>query len=137
MLIEQGIYGRNAFSKLVLTSTEALQTLKLRAPPFLERKRVKRKNKTGANPCVKKKKKNRREPLINPVCERRVNVLVCSLPLHRHSYIGFILAFTSSIHNKQLLLALRGRFIINNTQRTVARQRFVIIYSCTLTSTNQ
>jgi hypothetical protein len=26
----------------------------------------------------------------NPVCERRVNLLVCSLPLHRHSYIGFI-----------------------------------------------
>jgi hypothetical protein len=25
----------------------------------------------------------------------------CSLPLHRHSYIGFILAFASSIHNKQ------------------------------------
>jgi hypothetical protein len=37
----------------------------------------------------------------NPVCERIVNLLVCSLPLHRHSYIGFILAFTSSIHNKQ------------------------------------
>jgi hypothetical protein len=37
----------------------------------------------------------------NPVCERRVDLLVCSLPLHRHSYIGFILAFTSSIHNKQ------------------------------------
>jgi hypothetical protein len=29
--------------------------------------------------------------------------LVCSLPLYRHSYIGFILAFASSIHNKQLL----------------------------------
>ncbi len=39
----------------------------------------------------------------NPVCERRVDLLVCSLPLHRHSYIGFILAFASSIHNKQLL----------------------------------
>ena len=37
----------------------------------------------------------------NPVCERRVDLLVCSLPLHRHSYIGFILAFASSIHNKQ------------------------------------
>jgi hypothetical protein len=35
------------------------------------------------------------------VCERRVDLLVCSLPLHRHSYIGFILAFASSIHNKQ------------------------------------
>jgi hypothetical protein len=37
----------------------------------------------------------------NPVCERRVNLLVCSLSLHRHSYIGFILDFASSIHNKQ------------------------------------
>jgi hypothetical protein len=39
----------------------------------------------------------------NPVCERRVDLLVCSLPLHRHSCIGFILAFASSIHNKQSL----------------------------------
>jgi hypothetical protein len=29
----------------------------------------------------------------NPVCVRRVNLLVCSLPLHRHSYIGFIFRF--------------------------------------------
>jgi hypothetical protein len=36
----------------------------------------------------------------NPVCERRVNLLVYSLSLHRHSYIGFILTFASSIHNK-------------------------------------
>jgi hypothetical protein len=35
------------------------------------------------------------------VCERRVNLLVYSLSLHRHSYKGFILAFSSSIHNKQ------------------------------------
>jgi len=35
------------------------------------------------------------------VCERRVSLLVYSLSLHRHSYIGFILAFASSIHNKQ------------------------------------
>ncbi len=35
------------------------------------------------------------------MCERRVNLLVYSLSLHRHSYIGFILAFASSIHNKQ------------------------------------
>jgi hypothetical protein len=35
------------------------------------------------------------------VCENRVNLLVYSLSLHRHSYIGFILAFASSIHNKQ------------------------------------
>jgi hypothetical protein len=39
-----------------------------------------------------------------PVCERRVNLLVYSLSLHRHSYIGFILVFVSSIHNKQQLL---------------------------------
>ncbi len=32
---------------------------------------------------------------------RRVNLLVYSLSLHRHSYIVFILAFASSIHNKQ------------------------------------
>ncbi len=38
---------------------------------------------------------------LNPVCERRVNLLVYSLSLHRHSYIGFILAFASSIHNEQ------------------------------------
>ncbi len=36
-----------------------------------------------------------------PVCARRVNLFVYSLSLHRHSYIGFILAFASSIHNKQ------------------------------------
>ena len=29
----------------------------------------------------------------NPVCARCVNLLVCSLPLHRHSYIGFIFSF--------------------------------------------
>jgi hypothetical protein len=34
-------------------------------------------------------------------CERRVNLLVYSLSLHRYSYVGFILAFASSIHNKQ------------------------------------
>jgi len=28
-----------------------------------------------------------------PVCERRLHLLVCSLPLHRHSYIGFIFRF--------------------------------------------
>jgi hypothetical protein len=43
------------------------------------------------------------------VCERRVDLLVCSLPLHRHSYIGFILGFASSIHNKQLATADRSR----------------------------
>jgi hypothetical protein len=40
------------------------------------------------------------------VCERRVDLLVCSLPWHRHSYIGFILAFASSIHNKQQVFCL-------------------------------
>ncbi len=35
------------------------------------------------------------------MCERRVDLIVCGLPLHRHSYIGFILDFASSIHNKQ------------------------------------
>jgi hypothetical protein len=35
------------------------------------------------------------------VCASRVDLFVCSLPLHRHSYIGFILAFASSFHNKQ------------------------------------
>jgi hypothetical protein len=29
----------------------------------------------------------------NPVCGRLVNLLVCSLPLHRHSFIGFIFSF--------------------------------------------
>ncbi len=42
------------------------------------------------------------------MCERRVDLLVCSLPLHRHSYIGFILAFASSIHNKQPFDSARG-----------------------------
>jgi hypothetical protein len=35
------------------------------------------------------------------VYERSVDLLVCSLPLQRHSYIGFILVFASSFHNKQ------------------------------------
>jgi hypothetical protein len=38
------------------------------------------------------------------VCERRVNLLVYSLSLHRYSYVGFILDFTSSIHNKQTMI---------------------------------
>jgi hypothetical protein len=29
----------------------------------------------------------------NPVCARHINLLVCSLPLHRHSYIGFLFSF--------------------------------------------
>jgi hypothetical protein len=35
------------------------------------------------------------------VCERHVNLLVYSLSLHRHSYIGFILTFASSFHNNK------------------------------------
>jgi hypothetical protein len=63
----------------------------------------------GDDPVITRWRSPRGHPLstrcststTNPVCERRVNLLVCSLQLHRHSYIGFILAFTSSIHNKQ------------------------------------
>jgi len=51
----------------------------------------------------------------NPVCERRVNLLVYSLSLHRHSCIGFILSFASSIHNnnevyKKYTLITLGNF---------------------------
>ena len=42
------------------------------------------------------------------MCERRVNLFVYSLSLHGHSYIGFILAFASSIHNKQQVLLGTG-----------------------------
>jgi hypothetical protein len=42
----------------------------------------------------------------NPVCERRVNLLVYSLSLHRHSYVSFILALASSIRNKQTCFCL-------------------------------
>ncbi len=49
----------------------------------------------------------------NTVCDRRVNLLVYSLSLHRHSYIGFKLAFASSIHNKQTsVLAGSGGMIV-------------------------
>jgi hypothetical protein len=44
-------------------------------------------------------------------CARRVNLLVYSLSLHRHSYIGFILAFASSIHNKQNKLSHRHSIV--------------------------
>jgi hypothetical protein len=43
----------------------------------------------------------------------RVSLLVYSLSLHRHSYIGFILAFASSIH----------RFIINNNDAVADKVR--------------
>ena len=45
----------------------------------------------------------------NPVCVRRVNLLVCSLPLHRHSYIGFIFIFPEKV--KQLDLCGQKRSI--------------------------
>ena len=44
-----------------------------------------------------------------PVCERRVNLLVYSFSFHRHSYIGFILGFASSIHNKLQILYISPR----------------------------
>ncbi len=47
----------------------------------------------------------------NPVYERRVNLLVCSLPSHRHSYICLSLALVLSIHNKQ-----QGMFFWNTTE---------------------
>jgi hypothetical protein len=75
------------------------------------------------------------------VCARRVNLLVCSLPLHRHSYIGFILAFTSSIHNKQLPNSYRttklqqqarSPLIINNNNRSPS----VVSFMPTIDSTS-
>ncbi len=45
----------------------------------------------------------------NPVCARRINLLVCSLPLHRHSYIGFIFIFPEKV--KQLDLCGQKRSI--------------------------
>jgi hypothetical protein len=52
-----------------------------------------------------------------PVCERRVNLLVYSLSLHRHSYVGFILSFASSIH----------RFIMSVTYSPIALANFSIV----------
>jgi hypothetical protein len=50
------------------------------------------------------------------VCERRVNLLVYSLSLHRHSYVGFILVFTSSIHDKQTHTGnVKGTNVTNGT----------------------
>jgi hypothetical protein len=57
-------------------------------------------------------KKEKRGSVQSAVCERRVDLLVCSLPLHRHSYIGFILAFASSIHNKQTI-RMPGDFVLD------------------------
>jgi hypothetical protein len=56
---------------------------------------------TSASTAEKEKRKALRFFNSVAVCERCVDLLVCSLPLHRHSYIGFILAFASSIHDKQ------------------------------------
>ncbi len=50
---------------------------------------------------MKQEQETTRRTSTSRVCERRVIFLVYSLSLHRHSYIGFILAFASSIHNKQ------------------------------------
>ena len=48
----------------------------------------------------------------------RVNLLVYSLSLHRHSYIGFILAFASSIHNKLKKTLLFDSSIHNKQQHS-------------------
>ncbi len=53
------------------------------------------------------------------MCVRRVNLLVCSLPLHRHSYIGFMLAFALSIHNKQQVLVLNQSFISQPSNQSI------------------
>jgi hypothetical protein len=46
-----------------------------------------------------------KQPIVHRLPSARgVNLLVYSLSLHWHSYIGFILVFASSIHNKQQLL---------------------------------
>jgi hypothetical protein len=50
---------------------------------------------------MKREKRKEKQKIPAIVCERRLDLLFCSLPLHRHSYIGFILAFAF-------------RFIINN-----------------------
>ena len=53
------------------------------------------------------------------ICERRVNLLVCSLPLlHRHSYIGLV-ACAPSIHNKlsQLKFPSSNPALSNNNKQ--------------------
>ncbi len=61
----------------------------------------------------------------NPLCERRVDLLVCSLPLHRHSYIGFILAFASSFHNKQVSSKKKKQSYLYILGRQVIRQSII------------
>ncbi len=57
------------------------------------------------------------------MCERHVNLLVCSLPLHRHSYVGFILPFISSIHkDHQCGLTVRTKQI-NKRDKSVDHSR--------------
>ncbi len=69
------------------------------------------------------------------MCERRVNLLVYSLSLHRHSYIGFILAFASSIHNKQSIgeyrnvHSIRSHTLPKPTLLTFMRTQ-VLLVSC-------
>ncbi len=68
----------------------------------------------------------------NPVCARRVILLVYSLSLHRHSYIGFILAFASSIHNKQTIIkGSLGFSIYNKQQLWLTLQPWGLLYLLT------
>ncbi len=66
------------------------------------------------------------------MCTRRVNLFVYSLSLHRHSYIGFILAFASSIHNKQQLRWGAIAFTLENFSIV----NLVFIFRCFSTTTN-
>ena len=60
-------------------------------------------------------------------CDRCLSLQVYSLPLHRHSYIGFILAFASSIHNKQLVC------VTSSTTNPVCERRVdLLVYSLPL-----
>jgi hypothetical protein len=64
------------------------------------------------------------------VFERSVNLLVYSLSLHRHSYIGFILDFASSIHNKQtnssrLLTSRVSRLLTSSEEVLMGRRIWV------------
>ena len=47
----------------------------------------------GANPPIHPSSLPRASGNLFSVCTRHVNLLVCSLPLHRHSYTGFIFRF--------------------------------------------
>jgi hypothetical protein len=89
--------------------------------------------------CVKKKRKRKMKSgsvglIFSYVCERRVNLLVFSLSLHRHSYISFILAFDSSIRNKQTILAKASAMRISIAVYTSPEFQEVQTYCNTLTS---